>query len=803
MTVPISDRLSQLYVGNDINQRFDFTFRVFNQESESGIVVRQKTAVEFVTLDPSLYTVTLNQDSLGGYIDFITPPESNVYFYIAGSTPLNQLLDITNYDNFYPDAIERALDKLTALLQERSTQLDLEKQARILADIHYDSLATNRENLLNVKIEEINDIVNKKIDEAISNGAVSALAIVSLNNLLDLDNLIKWNGRTVYVKNVGIYEYSNGVWYPKKNGEVTIFDYFTQAERIEYSINPTMDLTAIIKRAFATGVKKLNFLDLQMRISLATNGSDTLASFTNGDIELYGNGAAFIDDTTHLMHGSVVALFTLNGDVSSFKSNINYIGKSVSLATEIGYRGATYVYSKGQNKNISLDLYIENLRYGILAGSYSTPSLGGHKGIRGKLRCKNVGYPIATYLADDIEMEITGEGFHRVHYIAGCNHARFRTQVKNYYIAPIPHFYTDALVSTGVSKGCTDCKTEAIDLGSSSYATNGYLCGISLSRVDNGIKYDGIYFDGYIKGTDTQAQKLGLFTIVSSVRSVQPSYPTNWNNTIELNNISIKGIIDRKQQTVEEHGFSDLYVSAVDDLSIAGERHFPKISNLNIDVDYFPGSGNKPRGFWLIMDGLTDQANIRLNAKNSGVNVFKTNTNSLVKFHDSNIVGVDTSNSSSLNSKMEFIDSFISNPSYLPLTNKRFVNTPIAGVYPSGVEIKTSVNEMLLNGSSVTWANAIPVNSHVVGISFLITESIVGTEGLFIGDDSTFNRFYNSTLVNAGTGVSISNATNIPFNTSGSTNLILRGRGSGGTQVPFTSGKVKIVVNYIEIPIPS
>lgn len=172
MTVPISDRLSQLYVGNDINQRFDFTFRVFNQESESGIVVRQKTAVEFVTLDPSLYTVTLNQDNLGGHIDFISPPESNVYFYIAGATALDQLLDITNYDNFYPDAIERALDKLTALLQEWGTQLDQEKQARILADIHYDSLAMEREENLEYRltsyINAVVGITNPAIFEGIS-----------------------------------------------------------------------------------------------------------------------------------------------------------------------------------------------------------------------------------------------------------------------------------------------------------------------------------------------------------------------------------------------------------------------------------------------------------------------------------------------------------------------------------------------------------------------------------------------------------------------------------------------------------
>ncbi|HAV4889878.1 TPA: hypothetical protein JIU96_11300, partial [Acinetobacter baumannii] len=98
------------------------------------------------------------------------------YFYIAGATPLDQLLDITNYDNFYPDAIERALDKLTALLQEWGTELDLEKQARILADIQYDSLAMEREeNLEGRLISYINAVVgitNPKIFDGISDRMV-------------------------------------------------------------------------------------------------------------------------------------------------------------------------------------------------------------------------------------------------------------------------------------------------------------------------------------------------------------------------------------------------------------------------------------------------------------------------------------------------------------------------------------------------------------------------------------------------------------------------------------------------------
>ena len=160
MTVPVSDRLSQLYVGNGTNTRFDFTFRIFQQEDATGIAVRKKGTTDFETIDPATYTVNINPNDMGGFITFNTPPTVGTYFYIAGASPLDQLLDITNYDNFYPDAIERALDKLTALLQEWGTQLDLEKQARILADIHYDSLAMEREeNLENRLISYINAVV--------------------------------------------------------------------------------------------------------------------------------------------------------------------------------------------------------------------------------------------------------------------------------------------------------------------------------------------------------------------------------------------------------------------------------------------------------------------------------------------------------------------------------------------------------------------------------------------------------------------------------------------------------------------
>lgn len=138
MTVSASTRLSQLYVGNNINTRFDFSFPVFNQEGEDGVLIRLKNGESFETVDKTLYTLTLNENNLGGHVDFKTPPSTLSMFYIVGYTPADQALDITNYDNFYPEALEKALDKLTAILQEWSTRLDQEAEARKAKDIELD-----------------------------------------------------------------------------------------------------------------------------------------------------------------------------------------------------------------------------------------------------------------------------------------------------------------------------------------------------------------------------------------------------------------------------------------------------------------------------------------------------------------------------------------------------------------------------------------------------------------------------------------------------------------------------------------
>ncbi|MDC4311763.1 hypothetical protein OHV31_00440 [Acinetobacter baumannii] len=219
MTVQVSDRLSQLYVGNGVNTRFDFMFRAYEQEDETGIGVRVKVGNDFEFIEESEYAVTFNPDNMGGYVTFVDPPSPETFFYIAGKTPVDQLLDITNYDNFYPDAIERALDKLTAILQEWKHLVDFETQARILADIDYDQLAIQREADLKAYIDGIASSITGQpvlglpskfvVDGTETQEQINDKSVRVLKSVVDLlSYTARVEGQAVFVKEFdSFYEY--------------------------------------------------------------------------------------------------------------------------------------------------------------------------------------------------------------------------------------------------------------------------------------------------------------------------------------------------------------------------------------------------------------------------------------------------------------------------------------------------------------------------------------------------------------------------------------------------------------------
>ncbi len=381
MTVQVTDRLSQLYVGNGVNTRFDFTFRIFDQEDEIGVAVRIKVGNEFEFLDETKYTVTINPDNLGGYVNFLDAPNPQTYFYIAGKTPVDQQLDITNYDNFYPDAIEKALDKLTAILQEWKHLVDFETQARILADLNYDELAQQRETELKAYIDGIASAITGQpvlglpakfvVDGAETQKAINDLNIQVVKSKSALEVLKpRIDGQVVLM--TGYYEnqFQGGdhFKYDKSqstvnNGVTIINGWVKQFSNTELTVSAcgarqgNYDHTAALQLAVstATSLKRKLIADIDLRVSASTDLSATLNIEGNGGAVQYSRSITAIAD---------VPIFNVKAGFSSESSRFaSLMFKASTGGTATAFRST----DNGYLSQCTFDhcVFDRSLRYGI------------------------------------------------------------------------------------------------------------------------------------------------------------------------------------------------------------------------------------------------------------------------------------------------------------------------------------------------------------------------------------------------------------------------------------------------------
>jgi hypothetical protein len=123
------------YVGDDVTLVFNFTFRV---DDVSWLTV------DF-TDDFDTFTVNLDQElNPGGTVEYLVAPPSpgmggpDPSFRVTRVVPANQLLEYTRYDPFDSLSHENALDKLTMILQDQVTAIDV-----VAADATAGILANN------------------------------------------------------------------------------------------------------------------------------------------------------------------------------------------------------------------------------------------------------------------------------------------------------------------------------------------------------------------------------------------------------------------------------------------------------------------------------------------------------------------------------------------------------------------------------------------------------------------------------------------------------------------------------------
>ena len=160
-----------------------------------------------------------------------------------------------------------------------------------------------------------------------------------------------------------------------------------------------------------------------------------------------GDNALLYDTRTYAVD-SISAVFQFTTCTDVVIDGLNYEGQPIvsksNPTTGIGYRGATFVNLSTNCANVTVNADLKYLRYGIRGGDYSLPALGYNNNISGKLTTLECGYPVALYLSDDIDFDITAEGSHRSAYLAGVRGGRCHVLFKNQYIAPAQVLLTDS-----------------------------------------------------------------------------------------------------------------------------------------------------------------------------------------------------------------------------------------------------------------------------------------------------------------------------------------------------------------------
>lgn len=162
---------------------------------------------------PALNNWSLNTNT--GSVVFAIAPISQSKIILQRDTPLLRSTDYQTYNNsLRPQPVNNDFDKIWLKLQELGvtnwlTDTDIKNLSAYVNSLNEET----RDDFFN-KLGNLEQNTNAMLQEAVANGAVSALAITTVNTVTELNTLSKWDGRTVYVKDFANFKYSsaNNAW---------------------------------------------------------------------------------------------------------------------------------------------------------------------------------------------------------------------------------------------------------------------------------------------------------------------------------------------------------------------------------------------------------------------------------------------------------------------------------------------------------------------------------------------------------------------------------------------------------------
>jgi len=140
-----STRTAGPYTGTGSQTAFPFSFKVFKAE-DLLVVQTDASGVNTTLTNISQYTVALNpnQDTLpGGTVNLITATPVGYTLSLLSQLPALQNLTLANAGNFYPAAVDNALDYITILIQQLAEQLGRAVKVSIGNPLTPDQFSTN------------------------------------------------------------------------------------------------------------------------------------------------------------------------------------------------------------------------------------------------------------------------------------------------------------------------------------------------------------------------------------------------------------------------------------------------------------------------------------------------------------------------------------------------------------------------------------------------------------------------------------------------------------------------------------
>ena len=229
----------------------------------------------------------------------------------------------------------------------------------------------------------------------------------------------------------------------------------------------------------------------------------------------------------------------------------------------LGYKGSSAIYLEGFCEHVTVDNRMSNVRYGVRQGGYSNPAFGGANNIRLRTRCLQVGYPIVSYTASNLDLDIDSNIQHRAAYLSGCINVRGTIAFAGYTYAEIGVVFGDSISVVSDTdadrrvNSCRNIKLNIVDRGSVNNLTNRAACGITQSWRAPNVAHNNIHLHLQLK-TNNATRTLAGFRL-QSVPGV------GWMAGNIYSDIKVSGVIDRVEQTMSGSQWADYSIIGIED----------------------------------------------------------------------------------------------------------------------------------------------------------------------------------------------------------------------------------------------